>query len=289
MAKGFILLAGQRRAPTAIALMWALVAQDRGSLPPLDAVVCVSEFSRARWRTWRRRFGADLPARIASGIGLRTWSQHDDERAVWEERLGARDIPHRNLKPLCAEFAVPLHFVDSLNSQKALRLVKRYQPQWALFTGGGIVRKGLLDALPGGILNIHSAWLPHVRGMNAAEWSLFHGFNPAATVHLMDRGVDTGPILAQRPIDVPKGEAIGRTRGRVVVAGLDLLLEILPEVAAGRLEPQENPRDKGRQYYIMSPALKQIVQGWVDAGITPVAAPDTIDPDDLRAAPERHA
>lgn len=286
MGEGVVILAGYRRSPTALALVWALKRRTQDA-PPVKAVFCVSEFSPRRLRQWRRRFGPEALARMRSALGARTATLHDAEYAAYRELLDEWVVSQRSLRPLCRELDVPFHVVPGYDTPEALRLAERYTPQAGLFTGGGILRASFLKRFPGGILNIHSAWLPHIRGLNAAEWSLYYGMQPAATVHVMDRGIDTGPILARRLVEMSRGEPLGRIRARVVLAGLDLLLEILPAFMRGDLAPEANPKEGGRQYYTMAPSLRDLVQQWIDAGITPVCPPDSVAPDDLRAAPQR--
>lgn len=282
---GVIIIAGHRRSLTAALLAWAL-CRRMPNAPRLDAVLCPTEFDAERLRAWRRRFGRGFLAKIFSEMGVSAKSAYAEEHAVFAERLHAWGVPHARLRPLCRELGVPLHIVRGLNHPDAHACLERLAPRLALFTGGGIVRQPFLDRVPGGVVNLHSAWLPQVRGLNAAEWSLFHGLYPAATLHRMDAGLDTGPILARRTVAVDAAETIPRIRARVVLAAIDLLIEILPDLDAGRIAPLPNPRGDGRQYYEMAPALKMLVQRWIQQGTTPCRDPAATDPHDLRAAPE---
>lgn len=66
-----------------------------------------------------------------------------------------------------------------------------------------IVSRVMLDAFPGSILNIHPALLPSFPGNNAQHQALLHGVKIAGcTVHLVDAGTDTGPIIAQAAVPV---------------------------------------------------------------------------------------
>jgi phosphoribosylglycinamide formyltransferase-1 len=66
-----------------------------------------------------------------------------------------------------------------------------------------ILKKPLLEAFPGKILNIHPSLLPAFPGLDAQEQAWSYGVKVAGcTVHIVDRGVDTGPILVQRAIPV---------------------------------------------------------------------------------------
>ena len=72
----------------------------------------------------------------------------------------------------------------------------------------------LLGKYPGRIMNIHPALLPSFPGLDAQRQSLQHGVKVSGcTVHFVDAGTDSGPIIAQRAVAVRAGdtpEALGR-------------------------------------------------------------------------------
>lgn len=65
----------------------------------------------------------------------------------------------------------------------------------AIQGGVGILRGTLLDAPRLGWLNIHPGALPSYRGNACPEWAVLNGDDVVATAHLIDEGVDTGPIV----------------------------------------------------------------------------------------------
>ena len=66
----------------------------------------------------------------------------------------------------------------------------------------------LLAAYPSRIVNIHPSLLPSFPGKDASGQAIEHGVKvTGVTVHLVDEGMDTGPILAQRAVDVIDGDA----------------------------------------------------------------------------------
>lgn len=87
-----------------------------------------------------------------------------------------------------------------------------------------------------GAINAHPALLPRHRGPNPLYWTLYHGDTRAGlTFHRMAADFDTGPILAQVPIDVAPEDDVDSLMSRMVVAGAAALPGVL--AAAARGEP----------------------------------------------------
>jgi methionyl-tRNA formyltransferase len=60
-----------------------------------------------------------------------------------------------------------------------------------------IIKEPMLSEYRGRLINIHIGYLPFNRGAHPAFWAAFDGTPQGVTVHLVDEGIDTGPILCQ--------------------------------------------------------------------------------------------
>ena len=80
--------------------------------------------------------------------------------------------------------------------------------KWLVLAGYmRLVGKTLLSAYSSRIVNIHPSLLPSFPGKDAIEQAIEHGVKiTGVTVHLVDEGMDTGPILAQHAVDVIAGD-----------------------------------------------------------------------------------
>lgn len=86
------------------------------------------------------------------------------------------------------------------------------------------------------IINIHPSLLPAFPGVRAIEQALEHGVRvTGCTVHLVDEGVDTGPILAQRPVAVTPEDTLESLSERMHAAEHGLFVEVLAAIAHGGL------------------------------------------------------
>ncbi len=103
---------------------------------------------------------------------------------------------------------------------------------------------GFLERFPGAVVNVHPSLLPAFPGVGAVEQALAYGVKVfGVTVHFVDAGIDTGPVILQRAVELPAA----RTPAEVLAALRPLEHELLPEAvrlfARGRLRADsDNPR-----------------------------------------------
>jgi phosphoribosylglycinamide formyltransferase-1 len=98
-----------------------------------------------------------------------------------------------------------------------------------------IVGPAVLDAFGGRLVNTHPALLPAFPGAHAVRDALAAGVPvTGATVHLIDAGVDTGPVLAQREVPVLPGDDEASLHERIKTVERELLVETVAQlVSAG--------------------------------------------------------
>ena len=93
-----------------------------------------------------------------------------------------------------------------------------------------------LQAYAGRVVNVHPALLPAFPGVNAQRQALEHGVKiSGCTVHFVDTGVDTGPIIAQRAVPVLPGDNEASLSDRIHAVEHELLVEVLSDIARGQL------------------------------------------------------
>lgn len=100
-----------------------------------------------------------------------------------------------------------------------------------------IVTPKLIDAFAGRVINIHPALLPSFPGVEAQKQALEYGAKiTGCTVHFVDAGMDTGPIIAQSAVPVLEDDTLDSLRARVLVEEHKLLVSSLQLLAEGRLD-----------------------------------------------------
>jgi phosphoribosylglycinamide formyltransferase-1 len=112
---------------------------------------------------------------------------------------------------------------------------------WVVLAGFmRVLTPEFLAAFSGRIINIHPSLLPAFPGMDAAKQALEYGVKlTGCTVHFVDHGVDSGRIIAQRAVSVETGDDLSSLTMRIHTAEHALFVDVLREIAAGRITPFE--------------------------------------------------
>jgi phosphoribosylglycinamide formyltransferase 1 len=99
-----------------------------------------------------------------------------------------------------------------------------------------VVTDVLLSAFPWRVVNIHPALLPSFPGIHAQAQALLHGARVAGcTVHFVDGGTDTGPIIAQAAVPVLEDDDVASLTARILEQEHRLLPTALQWIAEGRV------------------------------------------------------
>ena len=107
-----------------------------------------------------------------------------------------------------------------------------------------LVSPGFLERFRGAVINVHPALLPAFPGLRAVEQALDYGVKvTGVTVHFVDTGVDTGPIIAQRAIELGGAPDADAVRAALRPVEHDLLCDVVLRIARGavRIDP-DHPR-----------------------------------------------
>ena len=101
-----------------------------------------------------------------------------------------------------------------------------------------------LERFPGAVINVHPSLLPAFPGLHAVEQALAYGVKVfGVTVHFVDAGVDTGPVILQRAIELPEPGSAEEVLQALRPLEHSLLPEAVRLFAAGALSPDPaNPR-----------------------------------------------
>ena len=130
------------------------------------------------------------------------------------ERAAKHNIPAQWLD--CAPYKTKL---DEEAQEHCINILKENDVDTIVLAGFmRIVKPGLLHAFPMRILNIHPALLPAFPGLYAWKQALDYGAKVAGcTVHFVDEGTDTGPVIIQRSVPVLSDDTYESLHARIQI------------------------------------------------------------------------
>ena len=108
-----------------------------------------------------------------------------------------------------------------------------------------LLSASFLARFPNRVINVHPALLPAFPGLNAVQQALAYGVKVfGVTVHFVDDGVDTGPVILQRAIELPEARHPEQVLDRLQPIEHELLPEAVRLIARGAvsLDPTNQRR-----------------------------------------------
>jgi methionyl-tRNA formyltransferase len=166
-----------------------------------------------------------------------------------------RKLQPSPVKTLAQEHGLPVLQPASLRDPKALADLGALQPDVIVVAAfGQILPTTVLDLPPAGCINVHASLLPRWRGAAPVAAAILAGDETTGvTIMKMEAGLDTGPILNQRPLAITPDDTRESLTARLAQLGADLLRDTLPAWLAGDIEPQ--PQDESLVTY--APQIKK--------------------------------
>ncbi|MEO8822852.1 MAG: formyl transferase [Ginsengibacter sp.] len=94
--------------------------------------------------------------------------------------------------------------LKSINDSETILILQKLRPDLAIVNGTRIISEDVLNSIPVKFLNIHAGITPKYRNVHGAYWAIVNNDlgNCGVTVHLVDKGIDTGKIIYQRKIEI---------------------------------------------------------------------------------------
>jgi methionyl-tRNA formyltransferase len=167
---------------------------------------------------------------VAAGLTIVGVVTQPDRPAGRDRRLTAPAV-----KTAALRLGLPILQPESLRDPVVVEQLQALQPDIGVVAAyGQILRRDVLAVPPLGYLNIHPSLLPHYRGPTPVTAAILAGDrDTGVTVMKLDRGMDTGPLLAQSVVPLPADARAGVLTDQLFLLGAELLVHVMPLYAAG--------------------------------------------------------
>lgn len=252
MTSGLVALVGD--APHA----WTMVNALRKRFGDFPVIVERGEPASAFWARRRKRFGAGAvySMKAAQLVAKVTKPLSRNRLAELRAECDAAPVGGANR-----------HDVDNLNGPETLDLIRSLAPKAVFVASTGMLRRPLLEACACPVVNYHSGVNPAYRGINGGYFALANGEPEhfGVTLHLLDLGVDTGPILATNRIPVAANDNMQTYMTLMAAKSQALVVDTMARVLAGDTNPLPPSTLLSNQYY--APTLGQYLGNGLKRGV----------------------
>ena len=180
----------------------------------------------------------------------------DNPAAFAIERARKHGIEHLVIRP--REFSAKVDFYLKIADE-----LRKRDVELVILAGFmRIVGKPLIDAFPDRIMNIHPALLPSFPGLHSQKQAVEYGVRiSGCTVHFVDEGMDTGPIISQAAVPVYHEDTEETLSARILEMEHKIYPEAIRLFSEGRLEVHgrivQIKDSVSSESYLANPSLKE--------------------------------
>ena len=192
-----------------------------------------------------------------SVLGLK--SDKIGETFYIKQFLNDRSIDFKSVISICEHYNIKRYKVSNLNDLKTTNVLRENNIDLIVYSGGGILKKDLINISRFGVINAHAGELPFFRGMNVVEWALINKIRPKISVHMIDTGIDTGDILLSKDIYFSETNSLTEIRGISVVQEIEALIEVLSNFHRYYKNKTKQLHASGKQYFVMHKTLVSLI------------------------------
>jgi peptidoglycan/xylan/chitin deacetylase (PgdA/CDA1 family) len=152
-----------------------------------------------------------------------------------------------SLAELGGKYGMTIRAVGNLNSAHAIRVLGECGADLGIVLGTRILKASTFSVPRMGCINLHKGKVPEYRGMPPGFWELYDGASSAGvTVHFVDKGLDTGNIVATSSVSILKTETPESLLEKLHAEGSQVLATAVALIRDGKATPQPQQKWEGK-------------------------------------------
>lgn len=196
---------------------------------------------------------------IAFGVLLlpliRNLSKNQKQRVIQKLNLSDMEIPSSKLVE-----------ISSVNSKECIELLQKINPEIVVVNGCRIISQKVLNAVDAIFINTHEGITPRYRGIHGGYWALVNKDvkHCGVTVHLVDKGVDTGGVLYQSLIQPERKDNFTTYPYYQTAAGIPLMKKAIDDVRNNSIKTIVPELESHIWYH---PTLGQYIWNYIIKGV----------------------
>ena len=164
------------------------------------------------------------------------------------------------VKEAAVKAGIEVYQPEKVKDGEFIEILNKLNPDVIVVVAfGQILPKEILELPKYGCMNVHASLLPKLRGAAPIQWSVIDGDEESGvTIMQMDEGLDTGDMLLVKKYKLDKKETGGSLFDKLASFGGPMILEVLKQAEAGKLNPVKQDDSKHTYARMLSKATGDI-------------------------------
>jgi folate-dependent phosphoribosylglycinamide formyltransferase PurN len=181
---------------------------------------------------------------------------------IWNLTMAAKckELTLKTVRRISKDGKIPMIKSKNINSEATLQFIEEQKAN-IIVSGynNQILKYKTCKKLEHGAINIHNAYLPDFRGLDAAFEALYRGVQETGvTIHYIDKGVDTGRIILQEKTTINKDDTVFSLNMHQWLQGAMMLTEVLNSFRKGVINTKEQDLNKAKYLYNSFPECGRV-------------------------------
>jgi len=179
------------------------------------------------------------------------------------------------LDGIASKYNIPLLKIDNINNKEVINILKKNEISWLFIIGWSqIAHEELLEAPSRGCIGMHPTLLPEGRGRAAVPWAIIKKLDKTGvTMFKLDKGIDTGDIIAQGEIPLDRNITATELYQRINEMHANLIRKTWDDIINDRIILFKQDHSKATQWSVRTPSDGEIKpQMTMDEALTLIRA-----------------
>lgn len=161
-----------------------------------------------------------------------------------------KEVQMTPVKQCALKHGIPILQPVKIREQETVEELKNYPADlYVVAAFGQLLSEEILSMPRFGCVNIHASLLPAYRGAAPIQWVILNGeTRTGVTIQQMAKGLDTGDMLLKKTVEIDEKETGASLHDKLMLAGAELIVEVLPKIEKGELIPEKQDESKASYF-----------------------------------------
>lgn len=159
-------------------------------------------------------------------------------------------VPGMSIEQYCRNESISLLETAKINTESVINRIRNVRPDFIFNINSlNIIKEGILSIPEQGVINFHRGPLPDYRGVNVCSWAIINGEKEhGVTFHYVDKGIDTGDIIAQSFFEISPTETAATLTMKCLREGVKLFAKIFSLLVEGKVKRMKQDLSTAKYY-----------------------------------------